>query len=122
MANPLYARLQQTANRLITSYGQAGRVTEITPPDPVLGGDPVTVEHDAKMFPDKYDAREVDGTVVKTGDVKLYISSVGLSVIPAVGMYAVMADGKSYRIENADPNRYDGVTNVVFVVQARIAG
>lgn len=122
MANPLYARLQQTANRLITSYGQVGKVTEITgPPDPVEGGDPVTVEHTAKMFPDKYDAREIDGAVIKTGDVKLYISSVGLSVVPAVGMYAVMADGKSYRIENADPNRYDGVTNVVFVVQGRIA-
>lgn len=121
MVNPLYARLQATANRLITSYGQVGKVTEITPPDPILGGDPVTVEHTAKMFPDKYDAREIDGTVIKTGDVKLYISSLGLSVVPTVGMYAVMADGKSYRIENADPNRYDGVTNVVFIVQGRIA-
>lgn len=121
MANPLYARLQLLAERLITKYGQMGKVIVISEPDPVEGGDPVPVEHPAKMFPDKYEAREIDGTVIKTGDVKLYISSVGLTVEPTVGMYAVMADGKTYRIENADPNRYDGVTNVVFIVQARIA-
>ncbi|MBD9519288.1 hypothetical protein IB262_05190 [Ensifer sp. ENS02] len=122
MPQAVYARLQQIANKLITNYGQTGKITEIAaPPNPVEGGDPVTVEHTAKMFPDKYEAREIDGTVIKTGDVKLYISSVGLSVVPSVGMYAEMADGNSYRIENADPNRYDGVTNVVFIVQGRIA-
>lgn len=122
MANPLYARLQATAQRLITKYGQTGKVVEISAePDPMVGGDPEDVEHPARMFPDKYAAREIDGTVIKAGDVKLYISSVGLTVEPTVGMYAVMADGTSYRIENADPNNYDGITNVVFIVQGRTA-
>lgn len=122
MPSPLYARLQQTANRLITKYGQTGKVTRYTAPSGSEGGEPSEDEYPAKMFPDKYDSREIDGTVIKTGDVKLYISSVGLPVVPDVGMIVIMADGKTYRIEDSDPNRYDGVTNVVFIVQGRIAG
>ncbi len=34
MANPIYARLQATAKRLIGEFGQAGAVRRETPPDP----------------------------------------------------------------------------------------
>lgn len=120
MLNPLYARLQATANRLITSYGQQGTVTRITPPDPNEGGDPVETAYPAKLVPMAYQAREIDGSVILVGDMQLYISSVGLPITPIPGDYAE-ANGKTYRIINSDPNLYDGATPVVHICQARIA-
>lgn len=120
MANPLYARLQATAERLIAKYGQAGTVTRLGPPDPVEGGDPVETDYPAKLVPMQYEAKEIDGTVILAGDAKIYISSVGLAVEPKPGDI-VSASGKTYRIVNGDPNNYDGVINVVFIVQGRIA-
>ncbi|MEH3108901.1 MAG: hypothetical protein PGN22_02220 [Agrobacterium cavarae] len=120
MANPLYARLQATANRLITAYGQIGAVKRITPPDPVMGGDGIETAYTAKLVPMTYKANEIDGTVIQNGDVQLYISSVGLAITPVPGDLAD-CNGKTYRIIKSDPNNYDGITNVVFIVQGRIA-
>jgi hypothetical protein len=120
MSNPLYARMQATAQRLIAKFGQAGTVTRIAPPDPVNGGDPVETAYPATLVPMAYDARNIDGTVIKTGDVQIYISAVGLAITPQVDDIATVG-GKGYQIVNADPNNYDGVTNVVHIVQGRIA-
>ena len=119
MANPLYARMQATAQRLISKYGQIGTVTRIAPPDPVFGGDPVETAYPATLVPMAYDARNIDGTVIKTGDVQVYISAVGLAIVPQVDDTA-MVGGKGYRIVSVDPYNFDGVTNVVFVCQGRI--
>lgn len=120
MVNPLYARLQATAQRLIAKFGQAGVVTRLTPPDPVLGGEPVPTPYPATLVPMAHEAHYVDGTVIKTGDMQIYISSVGLAIEPTVGD-VVTANGTDYAIVNGDPNKYDGQTNVVFIVQGRIA-
>lgn len=119
MANPIYARLQATAQRLIAKYGQAGTVKRITPPDPVYGGDPVETAYPATLVPMAYEARYVDGTVIQTGDMQIYISAVGLPIEPAPGD-VVTANGSDYAIINGDPNKYDGVTSLVFIVQGRI--
>ncbi|MCM2293038.1 hypothetical protein NAC44_11965 [Allorhizobium sp. BGMRC 0089] len=120
MTNALYARMQATANRLLVKYGQSGTIRRLTPPDPVEGGDPVETEYPATLVPMAYEAREIDGTVILAGDVKIYISSVGLAITPQPGDL-VTANGKMFRIINGDPNCYDGVTNVVHIVQGRIA-
>ena len=119
MANPLFARLQATADRLIKSYGQQGTVTRLGAIDPVEGGDPVETAYPAKLVPMAYTAREIDGTVILAGDVQLYISSVGLPITPQPNDTASV-NGKTYRIINSDPNLYDGVTPVVHICQARI--
>jgi hypothetical protein len=115
-----YTRLQATAERLIEKFGQTGAIKRITPPDPVLGGDPVETSYTAKLVPMTYDQRYVDGTVITTADRQIYISSVGLEIVPQVGDIAV-AGGVEYHVIAADPNNYDGVTNVVFIVQGRVA-
>ena len=112
--------LQATAQRVIAKFGQAGTVTRIAPPDPVNGGDPVETAYPATLVPMAYDARNIDGTVIKTGDVQIYISAVEMAIVPTVGGLVTVA-GVGYRIVNADPNNYDGVTDVVFIVQGRIA-
>lgn len=120
MANPIYARLQATAQRLIAKYGQSATVKRITPPDPVYGGDPVETAYPATLVPMAYEARYVDGTVILSGDMQIYISAVGLPIEPTVGD-VVTANGADYAIVAGDPNKYDGITPVVFIVQGRMA-
>lgn len=119
MANPLYARLQATAQRLITNFGQSGTVTRIVEPDPSVGGDPVEVGYPATLVPVTYDQRYVNGTTITTADRQIYISSVGLAIEPSVGDI-ITAGGKTYHVIASDPNNYDGLTNVVFIVQGRM--
>lgn len=120
MVNPLYARLQATAKRLIAKFGQAGVVTRVTPPDPVIGGEPVPTPYPATLVPVAYEARYIDGTNIRSGDMQIYISSVGLAIEPTVGD-VVTANGTDYAIVNGDPNKYDGATAVVFFVHGRIS-
>jgi hypothetical protein len=121
MANPLYARLQATAQRLIKAYGQTGTVTRIVDPDPSVGGDPTETAYTATLVPMTYDQRYVNGTTITTADRQIYISSVGLAIEPTVGDIVTAGD-KTYLVVAADPNNYDGITNVVFIVQGRIVG
>lgn len=120
MASPLYARLQATAARLIKAYGQQGTVTRLTEPDPIEGGDPVPTEYPATLVPMTYDQRYINGTTITTADRQIYISSVGLAIEPTVGDI-ITAGGKTFHVIAGDPNNYDGVTNVVFIIQGRLA-
>ncbi|MBX4870586.1 hypothetical protein HJA85_27065 [Rhizobium bangladeshense] len=120
MSNPLYTRLQATAKRLIEKYGQAGNIRRITPPDPVTGGDGTATDYPCRLFPASYDRRYVDGTNILASDKQLYIGAIGIGVSPKVGDVAIGADGTEYHIVHNDPNNYDAVTNVVFIVQGRI--
>lgn len=120
MATFDYAEMQATAHELIEEFGQVGVVTRLTPPDPILGGEPVTTPYPATLVPMAYEARYIDGTNIRSGDMQIYISSVGLAIEPTVGD-VVTANGTDYAIVNGDPNKYDGVTAVVHIVQGRIA-
>jgi len=120
MATFEYAEMQAVADELVTEFGQQGTVTRIVEPDPSVGGDLTETAYAATLVPMAYNAREIDGTVIKTGDMQIYISAVGLVITPGPGDYAT-ANGKTYRIINSDPNLYDGQTPVVHIVQGRIA-
>lgn len=120
MAKPDYARFAGVAQRLIKKCGQVGTVKRKDPPDPVYGGDPVETAYPATLVPMAYEARYVDGTVILSGDMQIYISAVGLPIEPTVGD-VVTANGADYAIVAGDPNKYDGVTPVVFIVQGRIS-
>ncbi|MDX0182540.1 hypothetical protein GOC16_17040 [Sinorhizobium meliloti] len=119
MATFDYTEMQATAHELIEEFGQVGVVTCFEPPDPIEGGDPVPTPYPATLVPMAYEARYIDGTVILSGDMQIYISAVGLSIEPTVGD-VVTANGKDYAIVAGDPNEYDGLTNVVFIVQGRI--
>ncbi len=120
MATFDYAEMQAIAHELIDEFGQAGTVSRVTPPDPVLGGDGTPTPYPATLVPMNYDQRYIDGTTILTTDRQIYISSVGLAVLPQVGDI-ISAGDVDYHVINADPNNYDGVTNVVFIVQGRTA-
>lgn len=115
-----YARPQASADRMIKRYGQTGTVTRITAPDPINGGDGTETAYPATLVPMAYSAREIDGTVILAGDMQIYISAIGLPITPSPGDL-VSANGKTFRVINADPNLYDGQTPVVHIVQGRLA-
>lgn len=119
MASFDYAKTQATAERLINRFGHVGAIKRTTPPDPIIGGDGTTTSYAATLVPMTYDARYVNGTTIISSDRQIYVSAVGLSIVPAVGD-VVRAGGVDYRIVNADPQNYDGVTNVVYILQGRI--
>lgn len=121
MATFDYAEMQAVADELITEFGQAGTVTRTTPPDPVEGGEGTETAYPATLVPMSYDQRFIDGTNITTADRQIYISSVGLAIEPAPGDI-VTAGGVTYHVIAGDPNNYDGITSVVFIVQGRIAG
>lgn len=54
MATFDYVEMQATAHELIEEFGQVGVVTRVTPPDPVLGGDPVPTPYPATLVPMAY--------------------------------------------------------------------
>ncbi|MBY5657178.1 hypothetical protein HFO40_20165 [Rhizobium leguminosarum] len=116
-----YGRFARLAQRLITKYGQAGKIRRMTPPDPINGGDGTAADYDCRLFPAAYDRRYVDGTNILASDKQLYIGSIGIGVSPKVGDLAIGADGTEYHIVHDDPNNYDGVTNIVHIVQGRVA-
>ncbi|WP_439332345.1 hypothetical protein [Rhizobium grahamii] len=72
----------------------------------------------AMLVPMTYDQRYVDETTILVSDWQVSISSVGLAVVPKVGDI-VSAGGVDYHVIDADPNNYDGVMNVILVVQER---
>lgn len=118
MTNALFTRLQATAKRLIEKYGQTGAVKRLTPPDPVYGGDPVVTSYPATLVPMAYEQRFIDGTVIQAGDVQIYISAVALPITPKAGD-RVVANGVEYSIVTANPNEFDGIVQVVHIVQGR---
>lgn len=119
MATFDYVEMQETAAELIEEVGQVGAIKRTTPPDPILGGDGTTTSYPATLVPMTYDTRYVDGSTIQATDRQIYVSAVGLAIVPAVGD-VVTAGGVDYRIVAMDPNNFDGATNVVFVCQGRI--
>lgn len=113
-----YVRLQKSARRLTAKFGQVGDVKRITTGDHIYGGGPTVSSYPATLIAMAYEARYIDGTTIKTGDMQIYISAVGLAIEPTVGD-VVTANGTDYAIVNGDPNKYDGATPVVFIVQGR---
>lgn len=121
MATFDYAEMQAVADELITEFGQQGTVTRTTPPDPMEGGDPVETAYTATLVPMGQKNVYLDGSTIVTATTEIYISSVGLQILPSVGDYVATADGRAFLIVMADLNNYDGITNVVFIVQGTVA-
>lgn len=119
MATVDYAGVAVEVAAAIAEVGQVGAIKRTTPPDPILGGDGTTTSYPATLVPMTYDARYVNGTTIISSDRQIYVSAVGLAIVPAVGD-VVTAGGVDYRIVATDPNNFDGATNVVFICQGRI--
>lgn len=109
------------AIRLLKAKGEAVQVTFPASPtfDPitgevVTGGVPELVL-DGYGYPSQYKAADVDGTVIKSGDVRLVLGV--MDTRPVAGC-AVLVDGVTYRAMNITAIREAG-SDVLYIVQLR---
>ena len=114
--------MSKSANaiRLLKAKGEAVQVTFPASPafDPitgeaVTGGVPVVLN--GYGYPSQYKAADVDGTVIKSGDVRLVLGV--MDTRPVAGC-AVLVDGVTYRAMNITAIRESG-SDVLYIVQLR---
>lgn len=125
----IYDRSRKLAVRMLAPRDKGGKGAEMTlqrlqqgPYDPEAGGSTtVTVEHHGSAFRDTFALRDIDGTVIKQGDVKLLVSPEKLdgSDLPEpTTQDRILFDGKTYTVIGVKPWDYAGLA-VGFEVQAR---
>lgn len=125
----IYDRGRALAVRMLAPRSKGGKGAEMTLQrrqqgayDPIAGGSPtVTVSHQGSAFRDTYEQKDVDGTRIKQGDVKLLVSPAKLdgSDLPEpTTQDQVLFGGKTYTLIAVKPWNYAGM-DVGFEVQAR---
>lgn len=125
----IYDRSRALAVRMLAPRDRGGKGAEMTlqrrqqgPYDPVAGGSPtVTVSYLGSAFRDLYALKDIDGTRIKQGDVKLLVSPEMLDGTPLpvpTTQDQVLFDGKTYTLMAVEPWNYAGLP-VGFEVQAR---
>lgn len=123
-----YGRPRGTASRLLKKFGQAAVL--LRAPSPAsAGGDvnytqpmgpqptPVDDEYACTVVIDNFTARDRDGTNVQAGDVKLLVSTEGLTVVPK-NSNKIRVSGQTYSIVDVTELAPGGVA-VMWTVQAR---
>lgn len=126
----IYDRGRALAVRMLAPRDKGGKGAEMTLQrrqkgayDPVAGGSPtaVTVSHAGSAFRDAYEQKDIDGTRIKQGDVKLLVSPDkldGTEMPVPTTQDQVIFDGKTYTLIAVAPWNYAGLA-VGFEVQAR---
>ncbi|PSH68617.1 hypothetical protein CU102_12720 [Phyllobacterium brassicacearum] len=114
-----YPRAQASALRLIDNFGQAGSIVRDVPGsgpewDP---GEPVPTAYPCTLAVLNFDNKDIDGTLIKASDKKVYIASKGLTIVPETTDRLTIGD-ISHTIIRVMPLNPAGV-NVYFEVQAR---
>lgn len=102
MAKFNYARSVATANRLIDKFGQTGAIRRTeTSGDPWNPGTSDT-DHPCILVALDYDQKDVDGTLIKSTDKKVYVATKGLTIQPATtdkviigGIVSTIVEAKS---------------------------
>ena len=104
--------LQESGEPVVFSYATTP-VYDDDSGDLISGGTSVT--QTAYGYPENYSSKEIDGSNIMRGDIKLICSAGALR--PAVG-WSCLLDSKTYRVMNCDPIRESGI-DVIYYVQLR---
>jgi hypothetical protein len=125
----IYDRAKVMAIRLLAPRSKGGKGLELSlirvtsgDYDPDSGNMPTTPDQfDGSGVRENYKSSDIDGTLIKRGDVKLLISPVlltGADMPKPVSQDKILFDGDTYTVQNVEPWNYAGL-NVGFSVQAR---
>lgn len=114
------SRQAQTAARLLAKYGEQVAVTftnwgEYDPITGAASGTTTETTINAVAYPSNYQTKEIDGTVIQAGDIRLILELI--ETVPVVGCL-VLVDGITYRIMHIKPIRLSG-DNIIFICQIR---
>ena len=125
----IYDRSKALAVRMLAPRSKGGKGAELTltktekgPRDPDTGGSSTTVANFiGSGVRETYAQKDIDGSLIKIGDVKFLVSPVLLSGVdmpqPAT-QDKILFDGKLYTVIQVNPWNYAGLA-VGFEVQAR---
>jgi hypothetical protein len=111
--------IEKTASRLLKAYGEGIEFEYKTGggfnPSTGVPLPAVLVKIKGHGYPGRYESNEIDGTVIKSGDIKLTVEKI--SQRPQVG-WDVIVDGQKYRVQNVQHIRFSG-RDVIYVCQIR---
>ena len=125
----IYDRAKATATRMLAPRSKGGKGAELTLTRKVSGSyDPVTGKPSVSIsvyagsgFRDTFELKNIDGTLIRRGDVKLLVSPVQLTgedMPRPTETDTIIFDGTTYTVVSVEPWDYAGVL-VGFEVQAR---
>ena len=104
--------LQESGEQAVFSY-KTDPVFDDDTGDLISGGTSGT--QTAYGYPESYSSKEIDGSNIMRGDIKLICSAGALR--PVVGWLCLL-DSVNYRVMNCEPIRESGV-DVIYYVQLR---
>lgn len=125
----IYDRAKASAARVLAPRSRGGKGLELSlirvttgEYDPEVGGSSVLTEQfDGSGLRQNYRQQDIDGSLIKRGDVKILISPVlldGVDTPQPVTLDKIAFDGDTYTVQHVDPWDYVGIA-VGFSVQAR---
>lgn len=125
----IYDRAKASAARMLAPRSKGGKGLELSllrvttgEYDPDTGTTTVTtVQYDGSGFRENYRQKDIDGSRIKQGDVKILVSPLlldGTDTPQPISQDKILFDGDTYTVQNIDPWNYAGIA-VGFSVQAR---
>lgn len=125
----IYDRGKALAIRMLAPRSKGGKGLEMVlrktvtgEYDPDSSSSPITVtEYNGSAFRDTYELKNIDGSLIRRGDVKLLVSPVQIDGAALPGPFEndqIDFDGVTYTVVASDPWNYAGLS-VGFEVQAR---
>lgn len=125
-----YDRAKAQAARMLAPRSQGGKGLELTLRRTISGGyDPVSGEttqdtvtdYAGSGFRENYNTQDIDGSLIKSGDVKMLISPVlldGSDMPEPLTTDLILFDGDTYRVQSVNPGDFAGLA-CYFYAQAR---
>lgn len=125
----IYDRAKESAARMLAPRSKGGKGLELSllqavsgeyDPDTGTSGETITV-FEGSGFRENYSLKDIDGSLVKQGDVKILVSPVllnGADMPKPSTLDKLLFDGDKYTVQAVDPWSYAGLI-VGFSVQAR---
>ena len=104
--------LQGSGEQVVFSYAVAPIYDDDTG-DLISGGTSGT--QTAYGYPENYSSKEIDGSNIMRGDIKLIC---GAGALRPVAGWSCLLDSKTYRVMNCEPIRESGV-DVIYYIQLR---
>ncbi|MFD2235946.1 hypothetical protein [Aureimonas populi] len=89
-----YAKTAATAERLLARFGQEGAIRVQGVRESDWDDEPgPPVDHPCRLAVLPIADRDIDGALIKAGDVKILVSTVGLSITPTTVNTVIAANG-----------------------------
>lgn len=126
----IYDRAKAQAARVLAPRSAGGKGLELTlrrtvageyDPETGITPDPMDVDYDGSGLRENYRTQDVDGSLIKAGDVRFMVSPVlinGSDTPEPLTTDLIIFDGDTYTVQAVEPGDYAGLA-CFFYAQAR---